>query len=401
MTRRLKKDRTTVLLLTNHYLPGYKAGGPIRALSNVVEQLGGEYAFKVVTKDRDFKDRTAYVGVAIDTWDRVAKAKVRYLSPASQSFAKLRRLLCETDYDVLYLNSFFSLSLTTKPLLLRRLGMVPRRPLIVAPRGEFSANALKLKNLKKRLYLLIAKLLGLYGGVLWQASSEYEAADIRREFDRNVNIRIAPDLVAPLATVGQKSRPPTKVPGTLHIVLLSRISRMKNLDGILGMLHGLKGEISFNIYGPLEDTAYWAECQEIIRSLPENVTVAYRGAVPPEEVGRVIAEHELFLLPTLGESFGHVIFESLAVGCPVLISDRTPWRGLEEVGVGWDVPLDDVARFRAILQKCVDMDSETHASLSQRAQDYAVQYQQDSSALDMYRAMFDCRDSAQTVSHGR
>jgi glycosyltransferase involved in cell wall biosynthesis len=114
-----------------------------------------------------------------------------------------------------------------------------------------------------------------------------------------------------------------------------------------------------------------------------------------------MAEHKLFLIPTLGENFGHVIFESLAVGCPVLISDRTPWRGLEEKGVGWDVPLGDVARFRAILQECVDMDSEAYASLSQRARGYAVQYEQDSSVLDTYRVMFDCRGSAPKISHGR
>ena len=401
MTQRAKKNRTTVLLLANHYLPGYKAGGPTRTLANLMEQLGGEYTFKVVTKDRDFKDRTAYVGVAIDAWDRVGKAEILYLSPASQSLAGLRRTLCDTDYDVLYLNSFFAPNFTVKPLLLRRLGLIPHRPVIVAPRGEFSVGALKLKNLKKRLYLRIAKLLGLYRGVLWQASSEYEVVDIRREFDRDANTYIARDPVTIRTATGKPRKSPCKEPGTLDVVFLSRVSRMKNLAGALKMMHGLKGEISFNIYGPLEDTAYWAECQEIIRSLPENVTVAYCGAVPPEEVGRVMAEHKLFLLPTLGENFGHVIFESLAVGCPVLISDKTPWRGLEEKGVGWDVPLGDVARFRAILQECVDMDSEAYASLSQRARGYAVQYEQDSSVLDTYRVMFDCRGSAPKISHGR
>ena len=397
-TQQPEKARTTVLMLTNHYLPGYKAGGPTRTLANLVEQLGDEYAFKVVTKDRDFSDRTAYAGVAIDAWGRVGKAEIRYLSPSSQSFAGLRRLLRDTDYDLLYLNSFFSPVLTIKPLLLRRLGLVPSRPVIVAPRGEFSVGALKLKTLRKRLYMLIARLLGLYGGVLWQASSEYEAADIRREFDRNANAHIAPNPVTVGPADGKPRKSSPKEPGTLDVVFLSRVSRMKNLVGALGMLQGLKGEVSLDIYGPLEDAAYWAECQGVIRSLPENVTVTYCGAASHEEVGLVMAEHDLFLLPTLGENFGHVIFESLAVGCPVLISDRTPWRGLEEVGVGWDVSLDDVARFQAILQECVDMDSETHAALSRRAREYAVQYAQDSSVLDMYRAMFDSRGSCNIPS---
>ena len=391
MTQQPEKARTTVLMPINHYLPGYKAGGPIRKLSSLVEQLGDEYTFKVVTKDRDFGDPTPYEGIDANAWSRVGKAETRYLSPSSQSFAGLRRLLRDTDYDLLYLNSFFEPDFTIKPLLLRRLGLIPRKPVIVAPNGEFSVGALKLKGLKKRLYMLIARLLGLYRGVLWQAASEYEVTEIRREFDRDANVCNLPDFVTARAVTGNPRKSSSKKPGTLDVVFLSRVSRMKNLTGALRMLHGLTGEISLDIYGPLEDTAYWAECQGVIRSLPENVTAAYRGAVPHEEVGRLMAEHDLFLFPTLGEGFANVIFESLAAGCPVLVSDTTPWRGLEERGVGWDVSLDDGERFQAILQECVDMDSEVHASLSRRAREYAVQYARDSSVLDMYRAMFDSR----------
>ena len=397
-TQQPEKASTTVLMPINHYLPGYKAGGPIRKLSSLVEQLGDEYTFKVVTKDRDFGDPTPYEGVDADIWSRVGKAETRYLSPSSQSFRGLRRLLRDTDYDLMYLNSFFEPGFTIKSLLLRRLGLIPQKPVIVAPNGEFSLGALKLKGLRKRLYMLIARLLGLYRGVLWQAASEYEVAEIHREFDRDANVCNLPDFVTTGAVTGKPWESSPKEPGALNLVFLSRISRKKNLAGALRMLHGLEGKVSFDIYGPLEDTSYWTECQGVIRSLPGNVTVSYRGAVPHEEVDRVMAEHELFLFPTLGEGFANVIFESLAAGCPVLVSDETPWRGLEEKGVGWDVPLDDGARFRAILQRCVDMDSETHDSLSRRAREYAVQYAQDPSVLDMYRTMFDYRGSRNTPS---
>ena len=53
-----------------------------------------------------------------------------------------------------------------------------------------------------------------------------------------------------------------------------------------------------------------------------------------------------FFFPTLGENYGHVIYEALDSGCPVLISDQTPWRGLSEVGAGWDLPLDKPDLFR-------------------------------------------------------
>ena len=93
----------------------------------------------------------------------------------------------------------------------------------------------------------------------------------------------------------------------------------------------------------------------------------YRGALAHEQVGAALREQDLFFLPTLGENYGHVVQEALLAGCPVLLSDTTPWRGLADRGVGWDLPLDDVAGFRAVLDACVRMGAEEHAAMSARA----------------------------------
>ena len=137
------------------------------------------------------------------------------------------------------------------------------------------------------------------------------------------------------------------------------------------MLKDLAGEISFDIYGPIEDTSYWEECQTMISALPPNVCVAYHGPLEHEKIRQVFAGHDLFLFPTLGENYGHVICESLAAGCPVLISDQTPWLGLEQRGAGWAIALDDRGRFRSILQQCVDADGERQDALSASAMQYA------------------------------
>jgi glycosyltransferase involved in cell wall biosynthesis len=60
---------------------------------------------------------------------------------------------------------------------------------------------------------------------------------------------------------------------------------------------------------------------------------------------RVFREHDLFLFPTRGENFGHVIIESLSAGTPVLLANTTPWQNLEQFGVGWDLPLDNELEF--------------------------------------------------------
>lgn len=145
-----------------YYLPGYKSGGPVRTIANMVEHLGDEFDFRVVTKDRDALDTEPYPDVAVNEWNRVGKAQVYYASPDSLTLRKISKLIRKTPHDVLYLNSFFSSRFTALPLLTRRIGMLPARPVVLAPRGEFSAGALTLKSWKKRPYLLVTRMLGLY-----------------------------------------------------------------------------------------------------------------------------------------------------------------------------------------------------------------------------------------------
>src|SRR5918911_4954029 len=110
-----------ILVLTDYYLPGYKGGGPLRTLSNMVDRLGDEYRFCVVTRDRDLGDTEPYPEILTDSWFPVRKAEVRYLAPRALSLRRLRTLFQATDHDAVYLSSFFSPIFTIKPLLLRRL----------------------------------------------------------------------------------------------------------------------------------------------------------------------------------------------------------------------------------------------------------------------------------------
>jgi glycosyltransferase involved in cell wall biosynthesis len=163
---------------------------------------------------------------------------------------------------------------------------------------------------------------------------------------------------------------------------------MKNLDGALKMLNGLKGKVEFNIYGPMEDKSYWAECQKIISSLPENIEVKYCGSITHDKVGAVMSEHDIFFLPTLGENFGHVILEVLCAGCPVLISDQTPWQDLEDKGVGWDLPLSKPEMFQEVLQRCVEMNNDEYVKWSERALGYGLGVTKDDGVVEQNRELF-------------
>jgi glycosyltransferase involved in cell wall biosynthesis len=76
--------------------------------------------------------------------------------------------------------------------------------------------------------------------------------------------------------------------------------------------------------------------------------------------------HGVFL-PSRGENFGHVILESFMAGRTVIISDQTPWRKLQELGVGWDLSLEKTEEFSQVIIELAFMESDTYSKLCQVA----------------------------------
>jgi glycosyltransferase involved in cell wall biosynthesis len=265
---------------------------------------------------------------------------------------------------VLYLNSFFDAVFTIKPLLAKKIGLIKSCSIVLAPRGEFSTGALALKSIKKKLFIRFSNWLGLYRDVTWQASSELEKQDIVRALNVDPSaIFIAKDL-PPKSSMSAGDRT-LKANVTCRIVFLSRISPMKNLDFSLRVLGKVKSSLIFDIYGPVEDEEYWRGCLRLIEKLPINIKANYCGAVAPDQVADVFSGYDLFLFPTRGENYGHVIAESLSVGTPVLLSDQTPWQDMAGDELGWDLPLEQDVFARKI-EKVAEMDSKSRLDWRKR-----------------------------------
>ena len=138
----------------------------------------------------------------------------------------------------------------------------------------------------------------------------------------------------------------------------------------------------------IEDEAYWAQCKQQIRTLPEEVEAVLMRDVPHDEIEQLIAEHHLFALPTLGENFGHAIFEALSAGRPVLISDQTPWLNLKEHYAGWDIPLNDEKAFVTAIEQVAEMKTEELQKWCIGAWQYANDYITCSDLKQHYKQLF-------------
>ncbi len=274
-----------------------------------------------------------------------------YIPPPGFTFRFYRHILKELDPDVLYLNTPFSIGEAILPALVASLRSHPI-PLVMAPRGGLDPGALSLKRVKKLTFLRILRLSRLPHRMTWQASTELEASHI---VDRIGNVRVLIASNFPLPILSDHAGAIGKVPGQLRILFLSRVSPKKNLPYLLDRVAAVRGHVELTIAGPIEDPSYWDECKRRIASLPENIRVTYAGHLSHGEIPAVLAAHHVFALPTLGENFGHAIVEALSAGCPVIISDQTPWHQIEELGAGWTIPLDHEHAWESALQTCCDM----------------------------------------------
>ena len=379
-----------VLCFVAYYLPGFRAGGPLRTISNLVDRLGEEIDFYIITRDRDALDTQSYGSVQVNAWNRVGKAQVFYASSAQLSLLGIAQLIRETHHDVLYLNSFFDLSFCIHPLMARKLGLAPSRPCILAPRGEFSPGALSIKPAKKSIFLSAASFLDLYGDLTWQASSAMEQDDIRSSIGTIAErIVVAPDLPAsPVShTLIQPSVQVCRNPFPLRLVFISRITPKKNLDFLLQILANVLTPLTLDIFGPIRDSGYWSNCQELISCLPPHIKIAYRGELIHSDVSATFSCYDVFVFPTRGENYGHVILESLATGTPVVISDQTPWRGTDDHAVQ-EISLLDPKAWTAAIEDWGKLDISTMSNLRKSAFGYAQRFLQADEALRLNRSLF-------------
>ena len=382
MSQAATSPKPRILVFVRYYLPGNKSGGPVRTLANLIDATHHRYDYRVVTFDRDLGDDHAYENVDLNGWNDVGPARVRYVAPGWTGLRQIAAVIKNARFDVMYLNSFFSLAFGLWPQWCNR-GRA--KPVILGPRGQFSRGAYGLKAFKKRLYVAAYKLIGAHKRVVWQATTEHDCADIINVMGSDIKVIEADNI----ASRRYATELPAKQPDLLRVVFISRISRMKNLDYALNVLREINVPMTFDIFGPAEDAQYWSECQKLIEQLPTNISVHARGRLPSAEVVNALSRYDVFFFPTKGENFGHVIAEALCAGLPLLIADTTPWRNLAAEGIGFDLPLDSPDGFATQLTQMHAMDIATHAAWRQDILDWAKKRFEQSDAVEANERMFE------------
>lgn len=377
-------SKPQVLVLIDWYKPFYKAGGPVRSMVNLVDHLHTEVDFSILTGDRDYTATASPAHLPKDSWATQDQGeKVWYASPEGHSMAQWKAVLNERTWDAVYINGLWSRWSTLLPLWLLR-GSKQRR--IVAVRGMLASGVMQQKNTLKRLVLLVLRTTGCFKGVEFQATNEEEFQDVKRWIGSDAVVHLLPNLGR---TMMQDSPAvTTKLAGELRLVSVGRIAQEKNTLFAIERLQALQGHVRYDLYGTVYDEAYWQRCQAAITALPSNVVVQWHGEVDPDKVPDILSSAHVVFMPSVGENFGHTMLEALSVGRPLLISDRTPWKDLQTLHAGWDLPLAQPESFQRALKTLVDMGQDQYTQLCQGAYAIGSVHTRQTSTTEGYLELF-------------
>lgn len=377
--------KKTVAVLIDWYLPGNKAGGPVKSVYSMLNILRDEFNFFVITTNSDLGALEPYKGIPANKWLKHNGIPVYYFSKEKLKSKQILNVIQEVDPDIVYLNSFWSYNFALLPLRFKKTGKL-KADVILAPRGMLGKGAMSIKPLKKKLFLSLIKAINLHSKTVFHATTPDEEKEIRKVL-KKAEVRVAPNVNS---TQLIEQRVTQKQEGELKLFYLSRVARVKNLHFALEVLSKLeiKGNIVYDIYGSVEDKAYWKECEAIIKRMPENISVQYKGDLSFEQVQSVIENYHFLFLPTLNENFGHSIYETLMSACPVVISDTTPWNDINQLGCGFALPLKDSQSFRNVISKILCFDNNQYQYMSQNCLTFMKEKINKSNDIKAYKALF-------------
>lgn len=369
-----------ILVFSDYFVPGFKAGGPIKSILNLSNAIEDAYEVLVVTRNKDFGAENVYSDVVINKVTQLCGFKVIYIDRIN--FKRIYSIINLFNPHVIHLNSYFSI-FTSLVLVLRRMKFI-KSEIVLSPRGELLHNALDINYLKKKLFIKCSNFIGLHVDIAFHSTSQAELSAVSNYHQNKIY------LLPNLASIEKESKLDLFKPlRPLRIVFISRIRDNKNLLFAIEVLQNIPNrDIIFDIYGPIEDAEYWAKCLKAISSLPPKIKSKYCGVVKSTDVQKTMSEYQVLFLPTKTENFGHVIVEAMQAGLIPVIGSETPWNDLQEYNAGWALSLDKKEEFIRVIKSIYHYDMQNIHSLSQNVRKYIKTKLNNNETIKRYKEMY-------------
>ena len=228
------------------------------------------------------------------------------------------------DFDIVHIHALFSFASVIAAVCARRRGI----PYIIRPLGTLNRWGMHKRHprLKRLSFRFIeSRILKEAAGV--QYTSQQEALEARQlGVDHGPLIVPNPvDLPAHIPEPGAfRAAHPHLRNGAALVLFLSRLDPKKGLDLLLAAFSRVRENhpgATLVIAGD-GDPAFVARLKQDGERLGLGASTIWTGFLQGEEKLAVLADADVFVLPSYSENFGVAIVEAMAAGLPVIVSDQ-------------------------------------------------------------------------------
>lgn len=354
------KYKKTVLILTDWYQPAFKAGGPITSIVNACELLKDDYNFYILTSNKDL-DQESLV-VKVNKWVEGKNGEFVYYLEKSLTKKLLISVIDNLKPEIIWLNSMFSLNFTIRPLLI--LPKSINAKIFLSPRGMLHKQAFSQKGLKKKFFLKLLALSSNFKKAVLVASNEEEKNQITFHGLKN-GLIVLPNIPKISLLKTDRDKAPKKV-----ITIISRIAPEKNALFAVNVLSKLDQKCKVNWIGEGKDMVYIDRFRTQTKQLPSHIEFYEMGAQKEDIIKEVLEQTKVFYLPTLGENFGHAIYEALATGTPAVIGTNTPFKEITQSNAGFAVDATDTHKNQQAITTILNSSDEGWHIYSKNAKEF-------------------------------
>lgn len=344
----------SVGFVTTHFPPATGFGGVCESgfqLATALSRAGIKVS--VITSDATRGGRVPSKSFCSVENDRLRVYPFRYLVDERLCFAVgtgdiFREVIRQND--LVHVNGIYTYPVTAAAILARR----ARKPYLIAVRGGLEPWRFRRKYWKKYPFykLFVKPAMKASNCIHVTAQQELEscrALGVEGPFTIIPN-GIDPDQFARLPHPVKAEELWPVLENKTVVLFLSRLSREKGLDMLIGAWKGVSQEYpeAFLVIAGPDDRGYEAAVRRAIAEAGLEDRTLLTGDVVGEKKLALYSRSDVFVLPSYSENFGNVVAEALACGIPVVTTQGTPWQEIETRGGGRWVPVDSRAIEEAI-----------------------------------------------------
>jgi glycosyltransferase involved in cell wall biosynthesis len=316
--------KSKILIPIGYFYPA-ENGGPALTLYWISKSLKTfNFDVSIVTTTIGINDGL----ITPNQWLETEAGNVIYLTTSNPNYS-LRYIFFTIknikNYNVIVITSMFALS----SLIFVMFAQFLNKKIIISPRGELDTKALIYKKRLKKIIIFVYNLLSSKN-LHFHVTSEMEYAYFKKTMSSKFRVELIPNFMSLPEEVGRS----VKVDYLLYI---GRFHAKKSIENLIIAVSSSKifldSKFQLLLAGDCRNE-YGDRMKKMVYKLKLQERIKFIGEITKFDKEQLYANAYVTVLPSHTENFGNVVIESLSQSTPVIASTGTPWKQLNEYGIG-------------------------------------------------------------------